>query len=481
MRSSFSEMGERRWRARPHSRRPKALISSVLAALTACASFFVVQATAVQASGDPSNQVAVDSIAITDSDQRHVVDLTSLSRDVFGGVAVEHDGSGIDVAIIDTGVADVDGLRGDKVLHGPDLSIEGAGDLATVDTYGHGTHLASIIAGDRAGHEGVAPGARLVSLKVAGADGEVSIDSLIAAIEWVIHHKDSDGLDIRVLNFSFGVADLDTHVGDPVAAALERAWDAGIVVVAAAGNHGDSTGHLMAPAIDPYVIAVGAVDSRHTDDGVEQEPTAWTARGSDARTPDVAAPGRSIAGYRAPGSTIDAATPSARYGDDLFLGSGTSQSAAVVSGLVARMLDRFPALTPDQVKATLTYNADAPADADEAAVGSGVVNGADSISRPLATSAPQNHARATGDAAGASGTWQGGTWAGGTWAGGTWAGGTWAGGTWAGGTWAGGTWAGGTWAGGTWAGGTWAGGTWAGGTWAGGTWAGGTWAGGTWA
>ena len=142
----------------------------------------------------------------------------------------------IDIAMIDTGVTPVRGLhQPGKVLYGPDLSNEGGlANLRNLDTYGHGTHLAGIMVGDDGDQVlGIAPSSRLVSLKVAGATGETNIAQVVAAIDWVVEHRRDPGVNIRVLNLSLGVPSIGTHVGDPLAAAVERAWKAGIVVAGA--------------------------------------------------------------------------------------------------------------------------------------------------------------------------------------------------------------------------------------------------------
>ena len=439
-------------------------------------------------------------VELIPEDTTDPVELDELAADVLAGTADISDGTGIDVAIIDTGVAAVDGLDADgKVLHGPDLTTEAATDLATVDSYGHGTHMAGIIAGERDGAEGIAPGARIVSVKVAGADGETSLPQLIGAIDWVVANKNSDGLDIRVLNLSFGHGEIDTHVGDPLSAAVERAWDAGIVVVVAAGNDAEEHGHLGSPAVDPFVLAVGSTDSTGGEAAADQPVADFSSIGDGVRNPDVVAPGRSIASYRVPGSTIVDESPEGLHGDDLFRGSGTSQSAAVVSGLVARLLGEHPTLTPDQVKATLARTATA-LDAPAEAAGAGRVDLAAAAAAPAFDAEPQDHARALtdgapmllwpegdwngavwGSATWASATWAGAVWAGANWAGANWAGANWAGANWAGANWAGANWAGANWAGANWAGANWAGANWAGANWAGANWAGANWAGANWA
>ncbi len=420
------------------------------------------------------------------------ISLSELRSDVYNGsVGTFGDGTGIDVALIDTGVAPVSGLDGDKVVHGPDLSMEGTSpEVAFLDTYGHGTHMAGIIAGDRAGHEGIAPGARIVSVKVAGHDGLTTVPQVVAAIDWVIDHRSSDGLNIRVLNLSLGQEGVKTHVGDVLSAAVERAWDAGIFVVVAGGNDGNNQPHLDSPAISPHIMAVGAVDSTGGDDDDdddderdERDVPGWSARGNGARNPDLVAPGRSIASYRVPGSTVDVSVPGARVGDDLFRGSGTSQSAAVTSGLGAALLSSHPGLTPDEMKATLRNGTFRLDDVSRTRQGRGHVDANRVHSRGPVPAAPSKAPSATQNkkVVTPSGmTWSGGTWSGMTWSGGTWSGMTWSGGTWSGATWSGMTWSGATWSGMTWSGGTWSGATWSGATWSGATWSGMTWSGNGW-
>lgn len=266
--------------------------------------------------------------------------------------AAGHRGHGVDIALVDSGVSPVAGLhQSGKILYGPDLSNEGGQtNLANLDTYGHGTHLAGIMVGNDGDQLlGIADQSRVVSIKVAGATGETDIAQVIAGIDWVVDHKNDNGLNIRVLNLSLGVAGLVTNEGDPLSAAVERAWDAGIVVVAAAGNRGNESAGIDSPAISPYVIAVGGIESRDSA-GIHDLMATWSSGGNEHRTPDVVAPGRSILSLRVPGSMLDQLHPGAVVGETYFRGTGTSQSAAVVSGFTAALLSADPSLTPDQVK-----------------------------------------------------------------------------------------------------------------------------------
>jgi len=285
---------------------------------------------------------------------------TAVLRGATGLEGSTFDGAGVGVALLDSGAVDLGGLgRPGALVHGPDFSSEASDpDLAGLDTFGHGTHLAGIIAGHDplSGFEGVAPGARVVSVKVAGADGITSLEQVLMGMEWVRVHRDDPGMDIRVLNLSLGASDEADYRRDILAWAAERLWKDGIAVVAAAGNDGADARTLDLPAADPYVIAVGATDPQGTADPADDRVADYSSR-SATRGPDVVAPGSGVVSVRVPGSTLDAEFPGARVGDGFFRGSGTSQAAAVVSGIAARLLAERPELSNDQLKALLRAGA----------------------------------------------------------------------------------------------------------------------------
>ncbi|MDH4076670.1 MAG: S8 family serine peptidase, partial [Acidimicrobiia bacterium] len=236
-------------------------------------------------------------------------------------------GQGIDVAVIDTGVAPVKNLdSADAVVNGPDLSLDRQLGLPTaVDAYGHGTHLAGIIAGRDAG---VAPGSRIVNLKVGAADGAVDVSQVIAAIDWVVTHRADPGFNIRVLNLAYGTDGTQSYVDSPLTHAVESAWRAGIVVVVAAGNSG---GALAMPATDPFVLAVGAADINDPLQTADDVVAPYSAVGTTARRVDLVAPGTSITSLRVPGGYVDTAYPESRFnfgGTTYAKGSGTSQASA---------------------------------------------------------------------------------------------------------------------------------------------------------
>ncbi|WNB87183.1 S8 family serine peptidase [Cellulomonas sp. ATA003] len=286
-------------------------------------------------------------------------------------------GQGVTVAVLDSGVEEVPGLAG-KTVQGPDLSLESGGDGLADDTYGHGTHMAGIIAArddvpvdrrtgaprstDPGAQLGVAPDAQVLALKLAATDGSTDVSQVIAALDWVAQHQDDNGMDVRVVNLSFGTDSVQPYQIDPLAAAAEHAWRSGLVVVVSGGNDGEDAGALSNPAIDPYVIAVGASDPNGAATGWSAPSVAdFSSRGTDERHVDLVAPGASIVSLRAPDSFVDTEHPEGRVaGDDtgrLFRGSGTSQAAAVVSGAAALVLQANPALTPDGVKHALVSTA----------------------------------------------------------------------------------------------------------------------------
>jgi serine protease AprX len=298
-------------------------------------------------------------------------------------------GTGVTVAVVDTGIADVPDLAGRivPVRMGPVGGLLGgtspcqnfSGEPGCADSYGHGTFVAGIIAGNGASSDGaragVAPDARLLSVKIAGRSGAADVSTLLAAIQWVVSYRETYG--IRVLNLSLGTDGTQTYRTDPLNYAVEKAWAAGIVVVASASNAGPARGTIAKPGDDPWVITVGATDDRGTPGLGDDELPNFSARGPTAADglakPDVVAPGAHVVSLRAPGSEIDLRFPSTVDGA-YRKGSGTSFSTAVVSGIVALMLQRNPSWTPDRVKFALTATARPAAADDRMAVGAGVVD-----------------------------------------------------------------------------------------------------------
>lgn len=265
-------------------------------------------------------------------------------------------GAGVSVAVIDTGISNTGDLAG-KVIDGFDFSGEGS---PTNDSFGHGTFVSGVIAGSGAasngGIKGVAPGVSLVSLKVAGADGSSDIVRVIAAIQWAVDHAAVDH--IRVLNLSLGTDSTQNWAIDPLDAAVEGAWRAGMVVTVAAGNSG--AGGISKPGDDPYVITVGATDDATTPTTADDAVAPFSSVGPTSAglaKPDLVAPGAHVVSTRSPGSTVDTTFPSARIDPIYFRGSGTSFSAPQVAGAAALLLQQRPWLTNNQIKALLSGTA----------------------------------------------------------------------------------------------------------------------------
>ena len=410
-------------------------------------------------------------------------------------------GAGVDVALIDTGVSPVEGLTtAGKVINGPDLSFESQNDsFRSLDTNGHGTFMAGIIAGRDSAltapysaapasvYRGIAPDARIVSIKVGVADGGVDVSQVIAAIDWVVQHQHDNGLNIRVLNLSYGTNSTQAYLVDPLAFAVEQAWKHGIFVVAATGNSGyvAKTGTLTNPAYDPKIFAVGASDSVGTATIEDDTVPAFSSTGSNDRTPDVVAPGTHLVGLRVPGSYVDQHyADTGAVSDRFFRGSGTSAAAAVASGEAALVIQQRPSITPNQLKKLFQMTAQGLAGLSTRRAGAGVVDLRATLTAPtynapamwktiawstgigsLEDARGSDHLTADGvvlsgeqdifghsfnapamavlEAAGSS--WSGGTWNGSTWSGSSWSGSSWSGSSWSGSSWSESDWSMGHW------------------------------------
>jgi serine protease AprX len=432
-------------------------------------------------------------------------------------------GKGVTVAVIDTGVAPVEGLTTTgKVVNGPDLSFESqAENTRYLDGYGHGTHMAGIIAGrdnyvsdsnldDPRNFVGLAPGARILNMKVGTADGGVDVSQVIAAIDWVVQHRNDNGMNVRVLNLSYGTPSTQSYLLDPLAHAVENAWRAGIVVVAAAGNDYTSTPRLTMPAADPYVIAVGAVNHVGTADPRDDVVADFTNGGSATRRPDLLAPGKSVVSLRVPGSMSDVKHPEGRISGETtgrsFRGSGTSQAAAVVSGAAALLLQARPSMTPDQMKALLTRTADPLVQNPVPAMGDGVldIRGAMEAATPSALWSrqtwqvstgkgtleasrgpahvvdPANGVALTGETDALGNPWDARSWSRASSGRTAWSGGTWNGGDWSGTQWSASSWSGAAWEARSWSARSWSGIDWLARSWSDDTWAARSWSASDW-
>ena len=473
-----------------------------IAAFAMTAAMALVSAAPAQASELTTEPTLLDTSSVTFSDssstslrqwsgQEAHKDTSGLMGTVVGGVTRATDmwdagytGAGVDIAMIDSGVSPGTGLTySGKVIHGPDLSFESQNSgTIHVDTFGHGTHLAGIMVGQEEGIRditkekkkfiGMAPDSRLVSLKVADRNGVTDVSQVIAAIDWVVQHRNDNGLNIRVLNLAYGTDSVQPHLVDPLSHAIEQAWKAGIVVVVAAGNDGLGSA-LRNPATNPYVIAVGASDPNGTGDSIDDQVLGFSSCGTKARYVDIVAPGKSIASSYAEGSTAAINHPDSISGT-LMRGTGTSQAAAVVSGGVALLVEQRPHATPDQIKALIMSNANRISGASTTCQGAGAFtlkNLADATLSPTPW-ARQRYSSSTGTGSleASRGTvhieadgvvlegeqdifgnaWDGASWsilaaAGASWSGASWSGASWSGASWSGASWSGSSWSGHAW------------------------------------
>jgi serine protease AprX len=308
-----------------------------------------------------------------------------------------YSGAGAVVALVDTGVTPgrdlqdrlVTGLLDPANRNRTVSCIDFSGEASCADNYGHGTFMAGLIAGTGAQSggifRGVAPQARILSVKVAGRDGSADVTKLLAAIQWVVSFKDRYG--ISVLNLSLGTDSRVTWRHDPLNLAVERAWRSGVAVIVAASNRGPAPGSISKPGDDPLVVTVGAVDDRGTPAVSDDWSPDFSARGPTAADglakPDVVAPGAHVVSLRAPGSLIEQQAPSSGPLTDTPYrrGSGTSMSTAITSGVAALIWSARPDWRgdrwPDRLKFALTTTAHPVALDDPGAVGSGAVNAAD--------------------------------------------------------------------------------------------------------
>ncbi len=348
---------------------------------------------------------------------RPVVGAMERTGRTIGAAAVRQelgfDGTGVSVAIIDSGITPwhddlADAGVGQRVVRFVDF----VGELETPrDDFGHGTHVAGIVAGNGfdsdGARTGIAPGVNLVVLKVLDGTGRGYMSDVIAALDYAVANQAS--LNIRVVNLSVAAGVYESFDTDPLTLAAERAVRAGMTVVAAAGNNGRGAsgqtqyGGITSPGNAPWVLTVGASSHMGTVERADDTIAAFTSRGPTAidyrAKPDIVAPGVGIESLSNPDSSMYS-TASAYLLDGTrptsFLPylslSGTSMSAPVVSGVVALMLQANPALTPNQVKAILQYTAEIHPGYDPLTEGAGFLNarGAIELARYLAD--PSNNA-----------------------------------------------------------------------------------------
>ncbi|HEX3722024.1 MAG TPA: S8 family peptidase [Nitrolancea sp.] len=375
-------------------------------------------------------------------------------------------GAGVGVAVIDTGIAQVKDFSGRIVAQQSFIDTS-----STSDGYGHGTHIAGVIAGDswdssqgvQGKYVGVAPDANLINLRVADDTGQVYESDVVLAFEWAIAHRVQ--YNIRVINLSMTSTVPESYHTSFLAAAAEHAWFNGILVVVAAGNQGPNQMYY-APADDPFVVTVGATDANGTVDASDDWIAPWSNSGTNpdgVTKPDVVAPGRLIDSTLAKGSEFQQEYPSRIVDQNYIWMSGTSMSTAVVSGVAALIFQAHPNWTNDQVKWVLEQTA-TKLNVDPTTQGAGEVNADAAVNYAGTPQYANQGLTISNDLVGPNGSlvydvttlvgsvlstakdllgsllgsnsssssWSGSAWSGSAWSGSAWSGSAWSGSAWSG-------------------------------------------------
>ena len=297
------------------------------------------------------------------------------------------DGSGIGIAVLDSGID-----TGHKSFLGANnnlrvvFSKDFTGENRTDDPYGHGTHVAATAAGNgriaNAKYQGIAPSANIINLRVLNSVGAGSVSGLLSALDWLLNNRTT--YNIRVVNMSLGMPAVDSYKNDPVCKAVRRLVDAGVVVVAAAGNNGkDSAGQKMygkihSPGIEPSAITIGASNTLGTNERADDLMATYSSRGptrgywtdgngvkhyDNLIKPDLVAPGNKLVYAESDHNFLVTQHPELDAGvseypnrREMYL-NGTSMATPVAAGAAALLLQVNPKLTPNMVKMLLMYSA----------------------------------------------------------------------------------------------------------------------------
>ena len=375
----------------------------------------------------------------------------------------------VTVAVMDTGIAEHPDLPNDKVRARVDFVNDGS---QLGDAGGHGTFIAGVIAANGESYKGVAPEADLVSLRVLDANGNGTAVGVVRAFNWLL--KNRAHFNIKVLNISWGAPQATSYQNDLLSALVESAWFSGVTVVVAAGNDGPVAGTVTSPGSDPFVVTVGSFADQGTTDLGDDRESVFSSRGPTLDgfvKPDTLAPGQHVLGLRMRGQVYLGADgqPIGTTADRYIHMTGTSASAAFVSGVAALVLAKNARYTPTQVKGAIVASGRAisgsttrAVDANAALTSMTAVNVGLRPSRVLLLLLAKLHLLK-----GQGVTWEGVTWEGVTWDGVTWDGVTWDGVTWDGVTWDGVTWESVSWESISWESVSWETVTWEGVTWEG--------------
>jgi serine protease AprX len=362
------------------------------------------------------------------------------------------------IAVVDSGVAAGRADFGGRVVKQVGF---GHGSWSG-DSYGHGTFVASIAAGESAGYAGQAPQSRIISLDVLGSDGSGRLKDVVAAADWI--YRNHTAYNIKVANFSLTSSATTSFTNDPLDTAVERLWLSGVTVVAAAGNYatdGAESGVLHAPGNDPFVITVGASDINGSVDAGDDFAAPWSAWGytpDGFLKPDVCAPGRVIDAAAPSNSSMYVNHPERVVDSGYMWMSGTSFAAPIVSGTAAYLMSEHPDWTPDQVKGALMVSAQPGQDPSSTACGVGEVStaaadvadppnpnaalnpfvGTDSHGAPVFDAASWSSEASSNDA------WDAASWSSASWSSASWSSASWSSASWSSASWSSASWSSGT-------------------------------------
>lgn len=255
-------------------------------------------------------------------------------------------GQGVGVAVLDTGISlhpDFD----NRISHFHDIIYE---RNMVYDDNGHGTHVSGIIGGSgklsKGMHAGMAPMCRLIVVKVLDEKGDGEIGNVISGVRWVL--KNQKQYNIRIVNISVGTLPHAASKGEEkLVEAVEELWDAGIVVVAAAGNYGPKEGTVTTPGISKKIITVGSSNDHNESGTPGGQKKNYSGRGPTKECvvkPDVIAPGSGVNSCNGKYSRTE---------PPYIVKSGTSMATPIVSGAIALLLSKYPKMSNVEVKLKL--------------------------------------------------------------------------------------------------------------------------------
>ncbi|MCU1602527.1 MAG: peptidase and in, kexin, sedolisin [Frankiales bacterium] len=375
---------------------------------------------------DLDNSVTLDSRHGDDSNGANLA-----SEGLDGRAGKPDAGNGVRIAVVDTGVSDTDALNraSGRLVDAVDASTPGQTRTGGTypDGYGHGTFMATVIAGGAADGTkgkplGIAPAATVLNVRVANQDGSTSLSRVIGGLEWIAAHAGQ--VDVANLALSHD-RPKKAYGADPLTDAVEKVRDAGVTVVVASGNE---RGQVGDPGFDPRVLTVGAAD---IDTG-RVAPFSGSDNIYGYAKPDVVASGVDVLGLLPLGSVIERAASTKHLPHGLFRGSGTSQATAITSGLAAIYLNANPGSTAAQVKAAIRCGA---GDVHGRRDGQGLVTTTTTPCAGPDGQALDGSGDATGETSFDASSWSASSWSASSWSASSWSASSWSASSWSGDSW----------------------------------------------